>query len=347
MTEFKLLLVEDNEQDYDSCVDCIQDFEDENKCSIELVRCKTVPEALKKLDNSFDAAIIDLKLGKNDDGGNEVIQKIEESYLRIPVAILTGTPGKTNSEYVNIGVYRKGDKGAGYGDLLNHFWKIHNTGLTRIMGGRGIIEETLGKVFLKNLLPQRKKWMAYGEKDASSTEKALLRYTLNHLLQLLNDNESIFFPEEFYITPPLNNTLQTGSIVKKRDSDRLFAVMNPACDLVARSGGCRKTDRILVVEIDTYCQVIPSYGNGSTSNQHKEAFKNKKTAYYHWLPKTDSMDGGFMNFRKLTTLSNDDFDSGFDDPESQISPSFVKDVVARFSAYYARQGQPEISLEYL
>ena len=26
----------------------------------------------------------------------------------------------------------------------------------------------------------------------------------------------------------------------------------------------------------------------------------------------------------------------------QISPSFVKDIVARFSSYYARQGQPNI-----
>lgn len=347
MTDFKLLLVEDDEQDSESCTDCVRDFEKDNKCVIDLVKCRSVSEAIEKLDNSFDAAIIDLRLGENGGAGNEVIKRIEDSYFRIPVAILTGTPDATDSEYANVGVFKKGAEGAGYEDLLNHFWKIHNTGLTRIMGGRGIIEETLGKVFLNNLLPQSKKWVVYGEENGPLTEKALLRHTLNHLLQLLDDDDSSYFPEEVYITPPLTNTIRTGSIVKKKDSDSFFTVMNPACDLVIRSNGHRKTDRILVVEIDPHTQLIPGYQTREISNSQKSAFKNNKEDYYHWLPETDSMTGGFMNFRKLLTLSIEEFENDFDSPKSQISPSFVKDIVARFSAYYARQGQPEINRDHI
>jgi len=48
-------------------------------------------------------------------------------------------------------------------------------------------------------MPQKETWVAYGEKDAIRTEKALLRHTLNHLLQILDDEVDNCFPEELYI----------------------------------------------------------------------------------------------------------------------------------------------------
>lgn len=35
----------------------------------------------------------------------------------------------------------------------------------------------------------------------------------------------------------------------------------------------------------------------------------------------------------------------FENPSVQISSLFLKDIVARFSSYYARQGQPDIDYE--
>ncbi len=52
-----------------------------------------------------------------------------------------------------------------------------------------------------------------------------------------------------------------------------------------------------------------------------------------------------MNFRKLSSLSHDEIDGDFEKSLIQISPAFIKDIVARFSIYYARQGQPEIEIE--
>lgn len=350
MTDFKLLLVEDDEQDLQSCRDCVKDFETDKRCSIMLVECRNVDEAFKELNNTFDGAIIDLKLAGQGDEGNQVVRRIEESYFRIPVVILTGTPDAADSDYANIGVFIKGERGAGYADLLDNFWGIHNTGLTRIMGGRGTIEKTLNKVFLKNLLPQRKKWITYGEKDPSKTEKALLRHTLNHLLQLLDDDSEKSYPEEMYFYPLWTETIRTGSIVKEKNSEKNFVVMNPACDLVIRANGECNTDRILIVEIDSQELLFPDHSvysrNKSQTNELVRAYKNNKSTYYHWLSKTDFFEGGFLNFRKLSTLSSKDFDERFMKPVVQILPSFVKDIVARFSAYYARQGQPEIDFEH-
>ena len=206
-------------------------------------------------------------------------------------------------------------------------------------------------------------------------EKGLLRHTLNHLLQLLDSDVENCFPEEVYLHPPLVPTLQTGSIVKRKAEDVFFVVLNPACDLIVRGNGDFKTDRILLVEIDNdqimdEVRGMQNSRNGkqlkkiencqyhhpesecykSAVNASKESLercvagflRNTHDLFHHWLPQTDYFPGGFLNFRKLSTRTKSEFEAEFDSPEIQISPSFVKDVIARFSSYYARQGQPDI-----
>ena len=354
MNSLKLLIVEDNDRELTTCRDTVDRYVEEKKRNVELVECKTIDEALKALDGSFDGTIIDLRLADQGNEGNQVIEKIEESFFRIPVAILTATPENVQENFTYIGVFTKGAPGAGYYDLLDRFWEIYETGLTRIMGGRGLIEERLSEVFRKNLLPQKDKWVEYGEIDSDRTEKALLRHTLNHLSQLLDDDGDRCFPEEMYLAPPLtDNTrtddirIRTGSIVKEKQGDKWFVVMNPACDLVLRENDRRNTDRTLVVEIDPETKLFPWFEDTNLSKNKQgdleSAFKNHKSTYYHWLPKTDFFEGGFLNFRKLSTLEIDKFSKRFETPpQIQIAPSFIKDVIARFSSYYARQGQPDI-----
>ena len=196
-------------------------------------------------------------------------------------------------------------------------------------------------VYLENLLPQIETWISYGEAyketDPKRTERALLRYTLNHLLQLLEEDEERCFPEEFYLYPSVLDRITTGSIVQA--DDQWFVVLSPACDLVPRGeNGVLNTDRILLVEVESVEKIL---GGSKSKNRVSELSANRRT-YYHWLPPTDFFQGGILNFRKLKTLNENDFDGKFGKPTIQISPSFVKDIVSRFSSYYARQGQPDI-----
>ena len=332
MSAFQLLIVEDNQEEIDVCRDAIERYKSEKRREVNLIECKNLKEALSKLDSSIDGAIIDLKLEGEGHEGNEVISKNEEFHLRIPVAILTGTPDEANLDCANIGVFKKGDPGTGYADLLERLWKIYETGLTRIMGGRGIIEDTLNAVFRNSLLPRIDEWMKYSENDPSRTEKSLLRHTLSHLLQLLDD-EHPYYPEEVYLHRQPAAEIWTGSLVKKKEEGKWFVVMNPACDLVRRENGPPKTDRVLIIEVDSIKEI--------SSGKLKEVFRNKQL-HYHWLPKTDFFEGGLLNFRKLTTLEIKEFEEKFEISQIQISPYFVKDIAARFSSYYARQGQPDI-----
>ena len=345
MSTLRLLVVEDELHEVKSCKDSAKTYAKQKGQDIDLVVCETIDKAIKKLDNYYDGAIIDLKLTGQGYEGNQVIDKIVESLFRIPVVILTGTPGKQNEDSTYFEVFKKGE--ITYHELFDRFTDIRNTGITNIMGGKGLIEARLSEVFRKNLLPQIRTWESYGKQDSKRTEKALVRYTLNHLLQLLEEDEEHCFPEEVYLFPPFSEDPTTGSIVKEKLKDKWFVVMNPACDLVVRKNVGRNTERILVVEVDPGTELFSWFECQELSNQRqgdlKNAFRNKKSTNYHWLPPMDFFPGGFLNFRKLSTLENKEFFKRFETPpQIQIAPFFIKDVISRFSSYYARQGQPEI-----
>lgn len=349
MNTLRLLIVEDAKQDLEILRDAVDDYTRDKQQDIDLVECKTLDEALRELDNSFDGAIIDLKLADQGDEGSQIVEVIGKSFFRIPIAILTGNPSnwddslKEKIMLIDDKVFIKGE--TEYDELqklLHRFWDIYNTGLTRIMGGRGEIEKNLSQVFLNNLQPHLQTWVAYGEKDSERTEKALLRYTLNHLLQLLEEEEERsfpeeVFPEEVYLYPPVLNRITTGSIVTA--DDKWFAVLSPACDLIPRNDKFKPGHRILLAGIESEDEIV---GKGKVKSSGFGQLRDNRLPYYHWLPPTKFFEGGFLDFRNLRTLTNEEFDKKFEKPSIQISPFFVKDIVARFSSFYARQGQPDI-----
>ena len=357
MNTMKILLVEDNKQQQDAFENSVEVLKDRDDINVEHKITEDISGALKEIeDGSYDGAIIDLRLGNDEEGGNKVVSQLRDPFTRIPIIFVTAFVDSVG-DHPSVIRKRLREDGTYESDLML-FQEIYNTGLTRIIGGRGIIEKSLSKIFLKNLLPHRKAWVSYGKKyleeDPERTEKALLRYTLNHLFQLLEESNESCFPEEVYLHPPLSDDITTGSIVKEETSDveeetsdQWFVILSPACDLVPRGeNGESNTDHILLVEIERADKVVGKVLRGSSSNKDRKnrlnALFTNRTQYYHWLPETNFFDGGFLNFRKLKTLSEDEFREQFEKPSIQISPPFVKDIVSRFSTYYARQGQPDI-----
>ena len=350
MNPLKILFVEDDAEQQDTFKDDVEVFQKQpNNVSVGFEMAENVREAVTKIDESYHGAIIDLHLSGNEEGGNEIVQILYEEFTKIPIIFVTSFADSVNRHPSVIKIRRRED-GSYHTDLLL-FQQIRDIGLTHIIGREGLIEQKLREVYLENLLPQIETWISYGEAykdtDPKRTEKALLRYTLNHLFQLLEEDKERCFPEEVYLYPPMSEKITTGSIVIEKTTDRPFVILSPACDLVVRRNGEFKTDRILLVEIEGESEVVNVALNGirrkqSKENKLRDVFNNNHTDYYHWLPKTDFFAGGFLNFRKLNALNKTDFDEKFREPTIQISPFFVKDIVSRFSSFYARQGQPDI-----
>ncbi len=346
MTKLQLLLVEDQDAYIEQYEDVVQAYVTDRDRPVEMRVEKSIEGAKRSLGGAVDAAVVDLNLGKDTTDGGEVIDELK-AHFRVPVAILTGTPGDADDQPPVVGVFTKGEHG--FDDVLDRLWAVHEVGLTKIMGGRGLLEERLNKVFLNNLVPTIDVWIGYAAKDPGRTERALLRYALGHLVADLEGDETPCYPEEFYLDPPLNASLTTGSLLRKKqgaegkqasDAEWCRVVMTPACDLVVRGDGRRKADSIVlatvVPEADLYTSLKANLGRQRRLRQNNDASR------YHWMPQSRSLDAGFLDFGHLETVALHACEQEYECLGPRIAPSFIKDIVSRFSAFYARQGQPAI-----
>ena len=337
MTELQVLLIEDESNTVETyeAVRCVYVKERNRQVAMRVV--KTLPDARRSLDGSIDAAIVDLNLGRGTADGGEIIEELRK-HFRVPVAVLTATPGDAEDAPPVVGIFTKGEHG--FDQVLDRLWSIYETGLTKIMGGRGLLEKRLTRVFLNNLVPTIDVWVGYGEKDSGRTEKALLRHALGHLVADLEGDETPCYPEEVYLAPPLEDSLQTGTLVQCKERKTSHVVMTPACDLVKRSDGERNTDVVVVAQVMPEAAVFEKLK--ARPDRQTRLMRNSDKICFHWLPKCGAVKGGFLDFRRLETVPLDGFDRQFGLLGVRIAPSFVKDIVSRFSIFYARQGQPEI-----
>lgn len=388
MNNIKLILIEDNDEEVQSCKNAVKDFNDDHKgWCIELEPHNNIESASKALESSyFDGAIIDMKLADSGNEGNQALDVIRQHLKRIPVAIYTGNPDVADGADIPlIGLFKKA--AITYKELIYKFWDIYKTGLTQIMGGKGQIEQSLSQIFIKYLLPEistkptaseKSNWVSYAEEDSDDTEKALLRHTLNHLIHELYKSSENCYPEEMYIHLPEQDrsrvSVDTGCILENNIENKFYIVMSPACDLAEREGGGCNTDRALLVEIQMLEDILSddffiidsnnnkklkkrnlnktdsqtgSQGEYLSKNKEQDLIKyhgNTKNLYYHWLPKTRYFNNGaVINFRRVSTYSQEELDKSFNGPVIQVASPFLKDIISRFSSYYARQGQPDIN----
>lgn len=365
MLPFNLLLVEDDKREVKTFQDTLERYQTETGRNINLVVAYNKDDALEKLNNTFDGAIVDITLNRDGNAGNQILEAIFNRF-RIPVVVYTAIPANVPAEYQDrVKVFPRAT--VVYDVPLNFLFDMYNTGLTNILGGHGKIENLMDTVFWKNVIPHLETWKTHKSRG-KNTESALLRLIINCIVEILDEDEEKYLPEEMYISPVISKVLKTGCIVKKRKTDQYFVILSPACDLALHKGNF-KTDRIMVclIEKTNMNDVKRNHDDSAISildsdkddlkkikyekiNGAKRALeqlqRNSFTPYFHYLPKTNVFEGGFINFRKIETLKPTEFKSEFEEsPIAQISPSFTKDIVSRFSSYYARQGQPDFDLE--
>ena len=329
---YNILLVEDTDEDAKNCTDSVEIMNDENSdISITVDVTKTVDEAIEKLKlNNYHGAIIDIKIDDGTDkSGNDVIKDIISTY-RLPVAVMTATPGFKADEETCIPVYIKGE--TKYKEIINELIEIDNTGLFDVLGGKGIIEKKMVSVFWNNIYPQLDTWRKYNT-EGVDTESILLRYILAHLLEGLSEDGPAYCTEETYISlKGMENRLHTGDIFLRKDDCESFILLSPPCDLALHDGK-PKTETLMLCAIE----VMPT---GPGKGKLTEIIKNKNE-FYHWLPDNSLFTGGIINFRRVVTISTEKFFDVYEGQGIKVQDTFVKNIMNRFSAYYARQGQPD------
>lgn len=369
----KILVVEDNEQDIQSFKRSVNMFNLSQEAELQCIYSSSIADADEKMDSSIDVAIVDLKLAEKGDEGNTVIQHIKENW-RILTYVFTGTPDNITDQHGILKVFTKGVHK--HNDIFQELLLTSRSGVVEILSKAGDLEKLIDEIFWKNIVPTLNSWTNYSN-DAEYSKNSLFRHALSHLSEMLEDHGS-FYPEEMYICPPHDQTLKTGDLVTSTDRKVIYIVLAPACDLVIREDGNMKTESIQLCKVDVEGIVVSKEkalkklqdkmaecietckdhdGCPTCKNAKEKIEKNKLAlsklksnnflANLHFLPKTEYFNGGEINFRKIVSVKPKDFEKDFIRLEVRVTKIFLKDIVSRFSSYYARQGQPDFHLNLL
>lgn len=340
----KLLLVEDLDDNIKLFRDTIDRYSRQHNIAITYEIAKSASEASKTLNHSFDGAIIDLKLEQDEDGGNKVVREIQEAY-RIPIAVHTGTP--TNLSINPSPLLFLNERDSGYDPVFDYLYEIFNTGLTQILGGRGVFEKSLTRLFW-NHIPEAIQHFIECAEASESKQIQLLRYSLSHLTEILEEPQNVHSnTAETYIYPPIKELVVEGGIVNEKTTDNIYIVLTPACDIANQ-----KADFIQMVSVSAITVELENVGfplseqNRSRSRSDKlegkiSSFVENKNSRYHYLPKFGAIQkdsiADFQNIKSVPlVVFNEEYEL-----KGSIAGIFYKDLVSRFSSNYARQGSPD------
>ena len=359
----KLFILEDDDKQGKIYLDAIADYYKKKSVEIVVELSKNLEGGLEKLKTAdYDAAILDLKLAGDDTEGkgNKIIREIKQK-LRFPIFVVSGVLEELDADLreqnIFYKVYNRTEKTAD--ELIDEIITIYNTGITKILGRKGKIEAALQDIFWKHIAKNMDYWKSE-IKNPEESERILLRHTLSYLSGYLEMDDAGTFlhfnPAEVYIIPPIIKNIFTGDILKNKTDSKLYVVLTPACDFAQ----CKAKDVVVafIEDRDMEClaqqKIIFKKNDGTISvEQKKDAeeiikklLKNSHSHKYHFLPPTEQFRGGFINFQKISSIKLSEIPTSYDRIAS-ITEKFMKDIIARFSNYYARQGQPDFNIDEL
>lgn len=360
MKELKLLIVEDDQEQLDLYNRDIRSFNLGKEIQIIITPIKEKGLALKALiDYNFDAAIVDLDLkntGGQDSSGNEILKEIKNN-LRFPVYVVTGTPQNVDEDLKDESAFFK-IKTRGDVEEISYweqFINIYNTGITQILNRKGTIEKYLSNIFWNHIADSIDLWITDKTRTPEQKEKTLLRYTLLHIQEYLEQNSDNTFdnyhPAEAYIIPPVKQFVFTGDLVNENSSGDKYIILTPSCDL-AHEG---KTENVLLVKIENEnvgeiailkakIKANESKGKVKDAKKNLECLITNNKNKYHFLPSYKSIEGGLIDFQVLKSVSKESILIDYKRVAS-LNSQFTKDVVSRFSYYYSRQGSPDFKVD--
>lgn len=346
----KLLIVEDDKPTLQTYEDNIESFNKKSDVKIEYTIKENLDEAKNSLlSPDFDGAIIDLKLSASTTEleGLEIVEEIENNQ-RFPIYIVSGSIAQIEKE--ESAFLKKRNRDTNFKEILSEIVEIYKTGITNILGKKGKIDNYLNNIFWNHLSNSLDLWTDDKKRSPEEKQKSLLRYTLLHLQEYLDINSSgdleKYHPAEFLITKPIKPNIFTGDVLETKQNKRCI-VLTPACDIDLKNGK-RKADKILTINIINPSDIDPEFSNPKMSGGKKSKISqilNNSNPRYHCIPSSKDFSIGIIDFQDKQTTDSGSLDKAIVDSRTEriatISHPFLKDIIARYSNYYSRQGSPD------
>ncbi len=375
MREINVLVVEDTEQTLNDIRDSVE-LANEDWADKDLVmKLETADSfaAAKLLLNTpgkrFDAAIVDIHLAEDvgsdpadpgsDMGGKLLVQLIFKEF-QVPVFVYTGTPGHLDELKDHVStffkIYKKGETAVE--EILQEITAIHGGGMLDLLGDAGVLltfRKHFNDIFWKHLALSGDYWLAPERRDG------LKRYVAQHMMEYLEQSASPahggfsdVHAAESYISPVVKKHAYTGDILKKQSDGSIWIVMTPACDMAmqvektddkGQKYYTRKAEYVLLVHLTPWREMDGvTDGAGELTGKYLgvlDKYNSPTFNRFSFLPKSLFMGACFIDFQRLESIPQKDVG----DPQkykilATVASPFLKDIVAKFSYYYSRQGAP-------
>ncbi|MCY4641504.1 MAG: hypothetical protein OXC41_02225 [Gammaproteobacteria bacterium] len=340
----KLFVAEDESNLIRQYEKSVEKWNNDGKEAIEILTARDKGQAMEILESKdCDAAILDLMFPGDTPShatGN-VLLGIIKKQLRYPVYVVTGNPNELDGEFDDhpfIEVIVRGS--IKNDDLLEKIFTRYSTGITKIMGKTGRLEKALKEVFWDHLSHAIPHWEKI-DLSPDMKEKQLLRHALSHLQEVLAIDEAgqdeKYNTAEVYIKPPVRKSVTPGLVVE-REGEK-FVVITPACDVSQNKADFFQLLKLL--EFEKLPDIQSKKRSNNRQNELKKYIKNKKERF-HFLPRYDDLPASLIDFQDVTTIKSSELPQNCKHVCTITSP-FFKDIVNRYSAYYARQGSPDFT----
>ena len=356
----KILLLEDDETQVDELTITAERLGEEKNIQTDFVVFSSLTaEVYEKLvKEHFDFLVVDLSLSGDDAdhfSWKDFIDIVFKKF-HIPIIINSWNPDPNIPEENSlVKLFNRSNPSE---ELLNYIFNVYKTGITKVFWRNWPINSALTDLIYRGELPDIQKWISHWTTTFNS-EESLARYILSYLESRLSNNYKNFHTEEVYLkvkTEEIGNDqsikLKTWRIIKPINSDKLYIIMNPACDIASN-----KFDNIICLHIEPLAHVfdnsftnnINNYFNGVDGAKKKieNTIKEKNGYYWMILPKTSLCEGGRINFKKIKSLDRNQISQTnswyliWYEAICDMAPLFVKDIISKFSSYYARQWTPD------
>lgn len=361
MIEIKLLILDDDEQVTDSYDEVIKRINrDDESLNYKIYIANTLSQAKEYIKyNKLDTAVIDLNLCRDasdmsNADGNKAIEEIM-NHFRMPIFIISGELGKLEAKYENNNLIKTKTRDDSIGDVFKiDIPHVYNSKSMQYFSRNGHLEQKINDFYWNHLEKTLDSWSEAAQSNLENFDTILSRHTVSCLNEQLYVNGNIgsfdkYHPGEMYIMPPIKKHYHTGDIIKK--DNELFIILNPACDIVNKDN-LNYYILVRVVGFDALNMLQEKINhetsasdlfynrlNQSGKTRYKDCKLNKKDRF-HYLPPFDIFEDKLIDFQQIENIEKIEIDSF--SREASISSPFLKDIIARFSQYYARQGQPNL-----
>lgn len=340
-----VVIVEDDIDQQKMYEDSISEFNrEQNEFEIAFKCLKNDSDIPKLLyESHIDAIIIDLNwgTGTQNDEGNRLVKKLYQD-CRVPIFIVSGNLHLLDASYEESPVFKKYQRDViDLNELFKEIVSLYKTGYTKVLGSNSKIDEMIRKVFWDHMAEVIHNWT---DEDKETKTQRMLRFAITRINEMLTistgDKHDNYDALEFYIKPPIKSSPFTGDIVTY--NEKKYVVITAACDMEQDNSEYVVLGKINFDTIESLKSRIKSQSN--TAEKELERYINNSKARYHLLPPCKYFSGGLIDFQNVLSVNHDDF---FENSSviASINPMFVKDIQARFSHYYGRQGQPQLNTE--